>query len=76
MNTEEKARKTAAKSRQQEEHIEQNLLIRSQEEIKQTPSQTIESEARKLMVEQHQETEHLKATMLSRSKAELDGVEE
>ncbi|WP_144864201.1 hypothetical protein [Hyella patelloides] len=72
MNTEKKARKTVAKSHQQEEHIEQNLLIRSQAEIKQTSSQKIELEARKLMVEQQQETEHLKATMLSRSKAEID----
>ena len=72
MNTQEEARKAMAESRQREEHIEENILHRSQEVIEQSPSQEIEAEARELMIEQRQHDKHQRETMLSRSEAEID----
>lgn len=72
MTTQEEARKAMAKARQREEHIQENLLQRSQETIEQAANQDIETEARELMVEQRQEDKHIKETMLSRSEAEIN----
>ena len=73
MTTQEEARKAMAESRQHEEHIEENMLSRSQEKIEQSSSQEIEQEARDLMVKQRQQGKHIQETMLSRSEAEIEG---
>lgn len=75
MTTQEEARKSIAKSRHQEEHIEKNMLLRSETEIEQSFSQEIEAEARNLMAEKHQQNKHIKETMLSRSEAEIENAE-
>ena len=72
MTTQEEARKAMAESRQHEEHIEENMLSRSQETIEQSSSQDIEEEARELMVEQRQHDKNIQETMLSRSEAEIE----
>ncbi len=71
MTTQEEARKAMAELRQHKEHIEENMLLRSQEKMEQSSGQEIEAEARELMVEQRQQEEHSKETMLSRSEAEI-----
>ncbi|MDJ0647868.1 MAG: hypothetical protein QNJ60_04110 [Xenococcaceae cyanobacterium MO_188.B19] len=71
MTTQEEARKSMAEARHHEEHIEENMLTRSQEKIEQSSGEEIEAEARDLMVEQRQHQEHTKETMLSRSEAEI-----
>ena len=72
MDTQEKARKLMAESRQHQEHIEENTLLRSQQEIHQSGSPDIESKARELISEQRQHNQHLKETMLSRSESDMD----
>ena len=76
MTTKKEARKAMAESRQQEEHIHENMLSRSQEEIEQSFSRDIEEEARELMVEQRQHDKHTRETMLSRSEEEIGKIEE
>ena len=71
MNTQEEARKSMAEVRHHEEHIEDNMLQRSQEKIEQSSDQGIEAEARDLMAQHRQDEEHTKETMLSRSEAEI-----
>ncbi len=71
MTTNQEARKAMAESRHHEEHIQENILSRSEEEIKQSPSQEIEEESRELMVEKRQHEKHTRKTMLSRSEAEI-----
>lgn len=76
MTTQEEGRKAMAKARQHEEHIQENLLRRSQETIEQSStSQDIEAEARELMTENRQEDKHIRETMLSRSEAEISDTE-
>ena len=72
MTTQDEARKSMAASRQHQEHIQENMLHRSQEKIEQSSSQEIEAEARELIVEQRQQDKHQRETMLSRSEAEID----
>ena len=71
MNTQEEARKSMAEARHHEEHIEDNMLLRSEDNIEQSSSEEIESEARELMAQQRCHEEHTQETMLSRSEAEI-----
>ena len=71
MSTKNEARKAMAESRQHEEHIQENILSRSEEEIKQSQSQEIAEESRELMVGKRQQEKHTRKTMLSRSEAEI-----
>ena len=75
MNTQKKTRKLMAESRQHQEHIKENVLHRSQEEIQQSGNQNIELEARESIAEQRQRDRHTKETMLSRSEAEINETE-
>ncbi len=75
MTTQEEARKAMAKARQHEEHIQENLLQRSQETIEEAADRDIEAEARELMTQERQEDKHIKETMLSRSEAEISNTE-
>ncbi|HHP7231992.1 MAG TPA: hypothetical protein ACFCUY_14180 [Xenococcaceae cyanobacterium] len=72
MTTQEEARKAMAQSRQQEEHLDENMLSRSQEKIAQDSSPEIGEEARELIVGQRQHDQNTRDTMLSRSEAEID----
>ncbi len=71
MNSQQKARKAMAQSRQHEEHSEKNILFRVEEKIDQSPCQEIEAEARELMIEKRQHEKHTQDTMLSRSESEI-----
>ena len=73
MTTQEEARKAMAESRQHQEHVNENILRRSQDKIEQSSSQEIEQEARELMVEKRQHDKHTRETMLSRSEEDIDG---
>ncbi|GAB4544885.1 MAG: hypothetical protein Tsb0014_38970 [Pleurocapsa sp.] len=75
MTTQEEARRAMAQARRDGEHLQDNLLHRSQEIIEQSSGQEIEETARELMTEQRQEDQHLKETMLSRSEAEIENTE-
>lgn len=72
MNTSNESRKAIAKARLGREHIEENMLLRSQEEINQHSLADIESESRESMVKQRQHEEHTKETMLSRTEAQIN----
>ena len=71
MSTKEEARKAMVESRQHEENIHDNMLLRSQEEIEHSSSQELEEESRELIVEQRQHDKHTQETMLSRSEEEI-----
>ena len=72
MNTQDESRKAMAKARLHKEHIDENILLRSQEEIDRHSHHNIESESRESMVKHRQEEEHINKTMLSRSEAEIN----
>lgn len=72
MSTKEEARKEMVKSRQHEEHIQENMLLRSEEELEHSSSEELEEESRELIVEQRQYDKHLQETMLSRSEEEIE----
>ena len=72
MNTQDESRKAMAKARLHQEHMDENILLRSQEEIDRHASHDIESESRESMVKHRQHEEHTKKTMLSRSEAEIN----
>ncbi len=76
MNTSNEARKAMAKARLHQEHIDENILLRSQEEINQNSLQDLESESRESMVKQRQHEEHTKKTMLSRTATEINQTEQ
>ena len=76
MSTRSEARKAMAQSRHHDEHIQENMLSRSEEEIQQSPSQKIAEESRELMIEKRQHEKHTRQTMLSRSEAEIGQSEE
>ena len=72
MNTNEESRKAMAENRLHQEHLNRNVLHRSQAEVRQPSTKQLESEARELMVEQRKKEEHLHENMLCRTEAEID----
>jgi hypothetical protein len=72
MNTQDESRKAMAKARLHQEHIDENILLRSQEEIDRHSNKDVESESRESMVKQRQQEEHTKKTMLTRSESEIN----
>ncbi|PPS43489.1 hypothetical protein [Chroococcidiopsis sp. TS-821] len=70
-NIEQEAREAMAQQRQQEEHLKQSMLSRSEAEVNTPPGSHIAEEARELMIEQRQQEEQLQQSMLSRSAAEV-----
>ncbi len=75
MSTKEQARKAMVESRQHEEHVHENMLLRSQEEIEHSSSSELEEESRELIVEQRQQDKHTQETMLSRSEEEMGNTD-
>ncbi|MBE9190661.1 hypothetical protein IQ230_09885 [Gloeocapsopsis crepidinum LEGE 06123] len=74
MNTdhiEQEAREAMAQQRQQEEHLQQSMLSRSEAEVDTPPGSHTAEEARELMIEQRQQEEQLQQSMLNRSAAEV-----
>lgn len=72
MDTNQESRKAMAKARLHQEHIDDNMLLRSQEEIERHSLEDIEPESRASMVKQRHHEEHTKKTMLSRTETEID----
>jgi hypothetical protein len=72
MNTQKESRKAMAKARLHQEHIDENILLRSQEEIDRHSNEDVEAESRESMVKQRQQEENTKKTMLTRSEAEIN----
>lgn len=71
MSTQEEARKLMAKERQHEEHLKENMLSRTVEEVEtQTIEETTE-QARELMTRERQHDKHLEENMLSRATEEI-----
>lgn len=71
MSTQEEARKAAAKQRQDEKHLHQSMLSRSEEELEAERHSSVTEESRELMAGEHQYEKHLQQTMLQRAAAEL-----
>ncbi|MGF1538957.1 MAG: hypothetical protein ACFCU5_00670 [Pleurocapsa sp.] len=71
MSTQEEARELMAKSRQDEENIEQNMLSRAEAEVESSSTSQIDEESRELMAKQREHDRHLKNSLLSRSEAEI-----
>jgi hypothetical protein len=72
MNSQEQARELAAKERQQEEHIKESMLNRTQAEVH-NPSGTdnfTQEQARELAAKERQHEEHIKESMLNRAKSQ------
>ncbi|HHP7229237.1 MAG TPA: hypothetical protein ACFCUY_00070 [Xenococcaceae cyanobacterium] len=65
MNTEKQAREAATAKRQQEQHLQDNMLTRAEAEAKTSEQARIEATS------QRQQDEHLPETMLSRSQEEI-----
>jgi hypothetical protein len=70
-NTQEEAREAMVQHRQQEEHLQQSMLSRSEAEINTPVEPEIQQEARELMTEHRQQEEHLQESMLNRSVAQV-----
>ncbi|OKH29226.1 hypothetical protein [Chroogloeocystis siderophila] len=70
-NIEQEAREAMVQQRQQEEHLQQSMLSRSEAEVNTPPGSHTAEEARELMIEQRQQEEQLQQSMLSRSAAEV-----
>ncbi|OKH17633.1 hypothetical protein NIES593_22915 [Hydrococcus rivularis NIES-593] len=71
MNAKESARELMTQKRQQEEHLHETMLNRSQEELETANTAEIEEQARELMAQQRQQEEHVEESMLSRAEAEI-----
>lgn len=71
MNTQEHARQLMAQERQQQEHLQDNLLTRACEEVEdQTNGEELEK-ARELMTQNRQKQEHLQNNLLARASEEI-----
>ena len=68
----EKAREARVKQRQHEEHIEETIHCRAEEELKNPHDAGISEEARLGMKKQTQHAENLKETMHSRTESEIN----
>jgi hypothetical protein len=71
MNTPEEAREVMSQHRQQEKHLQQSMLSRSEAEVETPTEDGIEETARELMAQDRQQEERLQQSMLNRSAAEV-----
>ena len=72
LTMQEKAREAMVKQRQHEEHIEETMHSRTEEELKNPHDAGISEEARLGMKKQTQHAENLKETMHSRTESEIN----
>jgi hypothetical protein len=71
MSTQEQARKSMAESRQHNEHLQETMLNRAEEQLDRLVNSEVNQQARKSMVESRQHDKHLQETMLNRSEEEI-----
>lgn len=67
MTTQEEARKAMVEARQKEEHIQQTILSRAEENLEETTNSDIAEEARESIAQKRQEEKNLRESVLSRS---------
>ncbi|MGB6300519.1 MAG: Hsp20/alpha crystallin family protein [Rivularia sp. (in: cyanobacteria)] len=72
LTMQERAREAMAKQRQQEEHIEETMHSRAEEELENPHGAEISESARLTMNKQLQHPEHLEETMHARTKAQIN----
>lgn len=65
----ERTREAMTEQRQHEEHLQETMHLRTEEELKAADSTVINDSAREAMTEQRQHEEHLQETMLNRAAA-------
>ena len=71
MTTQEEARKRMTHSRQEQDHLDENMRSRSEAELDHPASPHIEEEAREGVVKQHHHQHNVQESMLERSKEEI-----
>lgn len=67
----ERTREAMAEQRQREEHLQETMHLRTEEELKTANGTVINRSAREAMTEQRQHEEHLQETMLHRAEEEV-----
>lgn len=72
MSTQEEARKSMAKQRQHDEHLQASVLGRSTEEVGDPTVSELEETTRGHMAQQRHQHEHMDASMLGRSVEEVE----
>lgn len=71
--TQDKARQNLAQQRQHDEHIQEAMLERAEEEVRSDESNNpTQEQAREHLTQQRHRTEHIQETMLNRADAELE----
>ncbi|KGF73601.1 hypothetical protein DO97_16590 [Neosynechococcus sphagnicola sy1] len=70
MNLEEKAREQLTQTRQQDEHLQENLVERATEEFSQAIG-SVEEEARERLAKTRQEADHHQANLVERAAEEV-----
>ncbi|HEY9764272.1 MAG TPA: hypothetical protein V6D07_17215 [Trichocoleus sp.] len=70
-NYDEHAREKLAHQRQQAEHLQEAMRLRSEEELHQTNPSNLDERARENLARQRQQSEHLHDTLLERSEEEV-----
>ena len=71
MSTKEESRKLMAKERQHQEHLKENILSRTIEEVETHTIEDTTEQARELVTRDRQRDEHLKENILSRATEEI-----
>jgi len=66
MNTQDKARELMAKDRQQDEHLQENMLERAAD-IDNAVAEAVEEKARELLTDERQSEQRLDENMLERA---------
>lgn len=67
MSIPEEARELAAHHRQQEDHVQQTMLKRSEAELERPANPQLQEEARDLTTEERQHQDHLQQTLRQRA---------
>ena len=71
MNTEQQARQLMAKHRRHEEHLHENMVSRSTEELESQNIAEIEEKSRELTADHRQHEKHIEDNILNRANEEI-----
>ncbi len=71
MSTQEESRKLMVKGRQHQEHLKENILSRTIEEVETHTIEDTTEQSRELITRDRQHDEHLEENMLSRATEEI-----
>lgn len=71
MGQDEHARENLAQQRQQANHLQEAMRLRSEAELHQQSPSELDEQAREHLARQRQQSEHLQETLLERSEEEV-----